>query len=323
VRTVGYQDLLARMLKEHVLFSVLLELTYHCNLNCFFCYNDEHLDGQPLVSEDYSRLLAELARMQVVQIILSGGEPLTSPAFWPAGRQARELGFITRVKTNAHALSGAVARRLKAEIDPFLVEISLHGAGAETHDRQTRSSGSFERLMENVPAIVEAGLRIRLHAILTRWNEHEIEAMFALADELGVALAVDPVLTPRDDGDRGPFEIAASREAVARLYRILDERRATADCPQAEPTATEPTAHCGISCSAGAATLAIDPFGTFILAFSGGVRWAIFIGNRLVKSGRNRPLSPRCARSTRRRESGSIVCRWAGSWVFVSGWRRS
>ena len=26
--------------RQNLLFSVLIELTYRCNLDCFFCYND-------------------------------------------------------------------------------------------------------------------------------------------------------------------------------------------------------------------------------------------------------------------------------------------
>ena len=31
---------LDRVTRENILFSVLVELTYRCNLDCFFCYND-------------------------------------------------------------------------------------------------------------------------------------------------------------------------------------------------------------------------------------------------------------------------------------------
>ncbi|MCP4657452.1 MAG: radical SAM protein, partial [bacterium] len=182
---------------------------------------------------------------------------------------------VTRIKSNAYAMGGAVARRLKDEIDPYLVEISLHGARAETHDRQTRMIGSFERLMQNVREMQEVGLRISFNATLTRWNEDEIEAMFALADRQGVALAVNAVVSPRDDGDREPLTIAASPKAEERLYRLLEERQATAACPEGEPTAGRPTANGGKSCGAGAATLAVDPFGNVFPC----VQWRRPMGN--------------------------------------------
>ncbi len=36
----SYAEIMARVWNGGRLFSVLLELTYRCNRDCFFCYND-------------------------------------------------------------------------------------------------------------------------------------------------------------------------------------------------------------------------------------------------------------------------------------------
>jgi len=210
-----YTEIAARAARENVLHTVLLELTYRCNLDCVFCYNDLSLEGRQLADADYFRLLEDLAAMQVLHLVLSGGEPLASPSFWAVGERARELGFVIRIKSNGHSVTPEVARRLRQEVDPFLVEMSLHGARAATHDRQTRRPGSFARLMAHLEAMRAAGLRLKLNCTLTRWNEEEIEEMMALADARGVQLMFDPVVTPRDDGDLSPLELTASAAAVA------------------------------------------------------------------------------------------------------------
>lgn len=282
---MGYQDLVSRTVREHALLSVLLELTYRCNLDCTFCYNDLSLSGRGLGLDDYERLLADMEAMQVVNVTLSGGEPLASPVFWPVGRRARELGFVVRVKSNGHALRLPVARRLRDEVDPFCVESSLHGATAATHDRQTRVAGSFERLVENLAAMRAVGLRVKLNCTLTRWNEDELEAMFELADGADVQLSIDPVVTPRDDGDRSPLEISASPDAVARLYALVTARvlaRRDAGAPANEPEIGRhndlPSPQAGPgrkNCGAGAATLAVDPFGNVYPC----VQWRRPVGN--------------------------------------------
>jgi MoaA/NifB/PqqE/SkfB family radical SAM enzyme len=142
----GYSGLVRRTWEENVLFSVLVELTYRCNLDCFFCYNDLALRGEPLSFDEYRRFFAELRDLQVLNLILSGGEPLAHPDFFRLGACARALGFLVRVKSNGHALRGDLARRLRDEVDPYVVEVSVHGATPATHDRQTRVPGSFDRL---------------------------------------------------------------------------------------------------------------------------------------------------------------------------------
>jgi MoaA/NifB/PqqE/SkfB family radical SAM enzyme len=278
---VSLSRVLATTWRENLLFSVLVELTYRCNLDCFFCYNDLGLRGEPLDREEYLRLFADLAEMEVLNLTLSGGEPLAHPDFLFLGARARELGFVVRVKSNGHALRGELARRLRDEVDPFLVEVSLHGATAEAHDRQTRVPGSFDRLLANLREARDLGLRLKLNSTLTAWNEGEIGGMFALADGLGLPLQVDPEVTPRDDGDRTPLQAAPSREGVKRLFDLQFERgRAAAagaapvEVARGGDDGTVPVPlhkHCG----AGSAGIAVDPYGNVYPC----VQWRRPVGN--------------------------------------------
>jgi mycofactocin biosynthetic radical S-adenosylmethionine protein MftC len=275
---MGFEQLLQKTWRDNLLFSVLVELTYRCNLDCFFCYNDLGLRGEPLRTEQYRAFLEELRDLQVLNLTLSGGEPLAHPDFLKLGAWARELGFVVRVKSNGHAVRGEMARRIRDEIDPFLIEVSLHGATAATHDRQTRIPGSFDRLLANLREALALGLRIKINSTLTRWNEGEIEGMLALADDLGVQLQIDPEVTPRDDGDAEQLSIAPSREGIARLFAILAERSrrgsggvsvAREGDDLAVPVATEK--HCG----AGSSGIAVDPYGNVYPC----VQWRRPVGN--------------------------------------------
>jgi MoaA/NifB/PqqE/SkfB family radical SAM enzyme len=254
-----FNQMMGRTWDENRLFSVLIELTYRCNLDCFFCYNDLGLRGKPLAFEQYDALLRDLASMDVLNVALSGGEPLAHPDFFRIGARARELGFVVRVKSNGHALRGELARRLRDEVDPFVVEVSLHGATAATHDRQTRVPGSFVRLIENLHEMIALGLRVKINSTLTIWNEGETAEMYALADSLGLPLRFDLQVSPRDDGDRTPLNVAPTDEGIRALMRVEDELRSKLpEMPEPAPSASAPSAkHCG----AGSAAIAVDPYG--------------------------------------------------------------
>jgi MoaA/NifB/PqqE/SkfB family radical SAM enzyme len=277
---MGFEQILQKTWRDNILFSALLELTYRCNLDCFFCYNDLGLRGEPLRTGQWLRLFDDLRAMEVLNLTLSGGEPLAHPDFLLLGARARELGFVVRVKSNGHALRGELARRVRDEIDPFLVEVSLHGATAAVHDRQTRVPGSFDRLMANLREMRELGLRVKVNSTLTAWNEGEIEAMLDLVDSLGLPLQIDPEVTPRDDGDAEPLFVSPSREGVLRLFAVQKARaeRATADGGGTvarggdDGTMPAPThKHCG----AGSAGIAVDPFGNVYPC----VQWRRPVGN--------------------------------------------
>jgi len=268
---VSLAPVIARAWRDNLLVSALVELTYACNLDCFYCYNDLGLPGAPLSRAQWERLFEDLAALQALQLTLTGGEPLAHPDFFALGRRARELGFLIRIKSNGHAVDEARALRLRDEVDPFMVEVSLHGARPETHDRQTRVAGSFERLLANLGAMARVGLRVKLNATLTAWNEGEIEAMFALADRLGLRLGFGATVTPRDDGDATPLTIAPSRAAVAHLYRVLGER--SPDPPAGESCTPPPASE--KNCGAGSSGIAVDPHGNVYPC----VQWRRPLGN--------------------------------------------
>lgn len=279
-----YSATVARTWRENRMFSALLELTYRCNLDCFFCYNDTNLRGQALSTQRYLELLDELAELGVLHLTLSGGEPLAHRDFFRIGQHARERGFVVRVKSNGHALHGELARRLVNEVAPYILETSLHGATAEVHERQTRVPGSFSRLVRNITLWRELGLRVQVNSTLTSWNEDQVEQMFALADGLAVPLRFDPEVSPRDDGDRDPLTIAPSFAGVRRLFQIeIDRSHASGAAgaelvvpdPRREEDVRLPPATGGKYCGAGSSNVAIDPFGNVYPC----VQWRRPVGN--------------------------------------------
>src|SRR6201992_862163 len=57
--------------------AVLLELTYRCPLQCPYCSNPLELDrgSTELTTEEWKKVLSELAEIGVLQVHFSGGEP--------------------------------------------------------------------------------------------------------------------------------------------------------------------------------------------------------------------------------------------------------
>ncbi|EGV15844.1 radical SAM protein [Thiocapsa marina] len=280
-----YHTLIQKRIRRlGLLHSATLELTYSCNLDCFFCYNDTDAQGVPLSFEQYRRLLEDLAEMQVLFLTLTGGEPLAHPRFFEIAALARTLGFALRVKSSGHAVRGEIARRLRDEVNPMDVEMSLHGATPTTHDRQTRVPGSFERLVENIEGMRAIGLRASLVSTLTAWNADEIEAMYDLAERLEVRLRWQGPVSPRDNGDREPLSIQPSVAQWDRWQVVATVRNAppvAAECEGADGQqdsagdalvrdmhGDEEPYHCGI----GGGDILIDPFGNLYPCLH--VRWS-------------------------------------------------
>ena len=257
------ERILQRVRAQRLLHDVTIELTYRCNLDCFFCYNDREKPGKPLSLAQYRRLLEDLAGMQTLFLMLTGGEPMVHPHFFEIGRMTRELGFVVRVRTNGHTLTPRNVQRLLAEVDPYMAEVSIHGASPEVHDRQTRMPGSFERLIQNLHQARAAGLRCGMITTPTAWNEHQVEAMIALGDELDAPLRFQGPVGPRDNGDTEPLLIQPARETWDRIEALVTERKALTMTGAGQRPAPEVTAEreTPATCSVGVAGVDIDPYG--------------------------------------------------------------
>jgi len=231
--------------------SASLELTYRCNWRCVFCYNPRHNDLRGLPTARWLGLLDELRALGTLYVALTGGEPLTHPDFLTIARGARERAFALRILTNGALVTEAMAHEI-AGLLPMAVELSLHGARAETHDRATATPGSFDAMLRGLDRLRERGVPLVLKAPVTRLNEDELDGMREIAGTRGVPLRLDAMLTPRDDGDMGPLAYRASQAGLVRMYRALAEQGMA---PQEERVKG------GTNCGLGRTTLAIDPEG--------------------------------------------------------------
>jgi AdoMet-dependent heme synthase len=199
-----------------------VELTHRCNLRCVHCYLVPRNEPE-LETEEIANLLRELADMGSLFLLLTGGEPLVRPDFFDIVDHARKLGFAVRLLTNATLIDAKAARRIRqASIQE--VGISLYGATARTHDTVTRARGSFERTIDGIGALTNAGVRVHVKCPLMTLNRHEAYAVQDLTERLGVRCMMDVSLTPKDDGDRAPLayriegETLRATVADARLY---------------------------------------------------------------------------------------------------------
>jgi MoaA/NifB/PqqE/SkfB family radical SAM enzyme len=228
-----------------------LELTYRCNWRCVFCYNPRHFDRRGLSLDEWTKVLDDLRELGTLSVTLTGGEPLAHPEFAAIARAVRGRELALRIFTNGALVSEELSEVI-AEVRPLAVEMSLHGASAETHDRVTGAPHSFEAMFSGLERLKRRGVPLVLKSLVTRLNEQEIDAMIALAERSGVNHQLDADVTPRDDGDEGLLGYRASPVAVEQMYRRTAEQ---GPLPWA---GREPG---GVNCGLGRITVAVDPEG--------------------------------------------------------------
>jgi PqqA peptide cyclase len=167
-------------------FSLLCELTYRCPLQCPYCSNPldfaRHTDE--LTTDGWKRVLTEAAALGVVQAHFSGGEPLVRADAPEIIRQARELGLYTNLSTGGTLLTEKLAGELRAAgLDSL--QVSVQDADAANSDLLAGGPPSFDRKLRAARLARAVGFSLTLNVVLHRRNIGGIEAIIAMAEELG------------------------------------------------------------------------------------------------------------------------------------------
>ena len=165
--------------------TLLAELTWRCPLHCPYCSNplDLALAGAELDTVEWTRVLTEARALGVLQLGLSGGEPLVRRDLEDIVRHARGLGLYVTLVTSGLGLTADRMRRLR-EAGLEHVQISFQDASPASAEL-IAGTRSWDAKVAAAAVVRANGVAFSINAVLHRANMHAIEAIADLAAELG------------------------------------------------------------------------------------------------------------------------------------------
>ncbi|WP_101339790.1 pyrroloquinoline quinone biosynthesis protein PqqE [Cereibacter azotoformans] len=166
--------------------AVLAELTHRCPLQCPYCSNPVELEAasRELSTDEWQRVIGELAALGVLQIHFSGGEPLVRRDLVDLVAHADQAGLYTNLITSAVMFTPAKVAEL-AEAGLAHVQVSLQGASAALAERIGGFRGGHARKIEAAGWVREAGMALTLNAVMHRQNLEELPRIIEMAVEMG------------------------------------------------------------------------------------------------------------------------------------------
>ena len=166
--------------------SLLAELTYRCPLKCPYCSNPLELRRyrDELDTATWKRVLSEAARLGVVQVHFSGGEPMVRHDLPELVREARRHGIYSHLSTAATLADEAALERLQtAGLDAL--QISLQDARPGEND-WLAGAPSFDKKRKAIQLAKRLDFPVTLNVVLHRHNLDRIEEVIELARYWGV-----------------------------------------------------------------------------------------------------------------------------------------
>ncbi len=198
-------------------YSAMVEIADRCNEACVHCYQVQGQKGE-LDTAEWKRIFGELAEMGVMFLTISGGEPTLRKDFMDLVAHARRLRFAVKIYSNALNINEAMAREF-GRLAVQEVQISLYSHRPEVHDQVTRVPGSFEHVVAATRHLRAAGVKVLLKSPLLKHNASEFSDYVDLVTSLGADYALDPHLSPREDGDPGPTRLGATKHEYFAVKR--------------------------------------------------------------------------------------------------------
>ena len=175
-------------------FNISIEPTTSCNLGCTECPSGLKIFTRPTGNLDeitFKKSIDQLEKTLVYLYLYFQGEPYMHPKFFDFVKYASEKNIYTVTSTNGHYLT---PRKAEETILSGLsrIIISIDGATQESYEKY-RIGGTLDKVLEGTKNLVQARKKLNsktphiiLQTVVMKNNEHELDELKRIADELEV-----------------------------------------------------------------------------------------------------------------------------------------
>ena len=163
---------------------VLWDLTYRCNHDCIFCYNN--CKNQFTTQLSYSKLkniANQLIDNEVISVTFGGGEPmLKNTILFQLAKILKGHVWLT-LATNGSLLTPKSALKIAENFSA--IQISLHGTGIN-FDNIVRTEGAYKKVIEGLKILRDVGFsQVEIAFVLTKKNVNEFKPLVEQLNSLG------------------------------------------------------------------------------------------------------------------------------------------
>lgn len=158
-----------------------ISLTSNCNLRCFYCMPEEHIDLPPhahyMQVHEIEALTRIFVSLGVTKIRLTGGEPLVRKDAPAILERLAAFPVTLTMTTNGVRLHEYVEHLKTAGIDS--INVSLDTLQREKFSLLTKRD-QFDRVKENIELLLQHGIHVKVNVVVMKGvNDEEITEFIA------------------------------------------------------------------------------------------------------------------------------------------------
>jgi len=164
-----------------------IDLTERCNLRCIHCRvstSAEKTNEIPL--EKIKKLIDELSKLKVIQIIFSGGEPFIRKDIFEILSYSVKKGILDLIiVTNSLLLNDEKISKLK-KTGIKKITVSLDGL-KESHDK-IRGKGTFDKTLKIIKKLIKEEFEVKVTITINKLNKNDVPPLSLLLKKIGVKM---------------------------------------------------------------------------------------------------------------------------------------
>ena len=209
--------------KHGYLSSLMVELTYACNLKCIHCYNPKNISSIQINFERMKQIIDEARELGCFDITFSGGECTLDNDFIKIVEYAREKRMSVDIFTNGQTLydNPDLFDRL-INTYPCRIGLSMYSLNEDTHEKITSVKGSHHKTLSVIEKLREKNISVEIKDFLLNTNCKDCVSIKNYAKKINASSVADLSLIPTIEGDNKTLKYVVKEDDLFTLYTKPD-----------------------------------------------------------------------------------------------------
>ena len=204
--------------RTYQLSRVHIDISGLCNENCIHCYIPSNRKNGLMSITMFENILYQCKEMNVINLTLSGGEPMLNPNLIEFLLLCNKHNFSVNVLSNLTMLSDELLAVFSN--NPLIsVQTSLYAMDETIHDTITRKKGSFRKTMSAIDRLYEANIPMQINCPIMKQNLQYYKNVLLFAHSKNIEADSDYSLFGSFDFSKTNLDCRLSTEEVSKLLR--------------------------------------------------------------------------------------------------------
>lgn len=199
--------------------SIHIEIASECNERCIHCYIPHEEKNKVLSPDLFYRILEDGRKMNIINVIMSGGEPLLHKDIIPFLAKCKELDLSVNVLTNLTLLTDDILKAMKDT--PLLsVQTSLYSMDPKIHEQITMQNGSFEKTKNGILKLISLDIPVQISCPIMKQNRGSFSDVIKWGFEHNIGVVTEPVIFATYDHTKRNL---VNRLDIDEISDVIDE----------------------------------------------------------------------------------------------------